>query len=66
MQAFDALREIVLADPGAQARLREARDWDGFVAAATRLAAAHGIGIRREDLDAARVDARRARINRGL
>jgi hypothetical protein len=63
---FDALRERVLADPAAQARLRAAMGWDAFVRTAGALAAEHGIALAPGALDAARAAARRAWIERGI
>ena len=63
---FDALHALVLADPGAQARLREATDWDAFTAEAGRLAAAHGIALMPAELEEARTAARRAWLERGI
>jgi hypothetical protein len=64
--AFDALRNVVLADPRAQSRLRATRDWEEFVTASGALAAEHGISIGREDLEAARREARRDWVGRGV
>jgi len=60
--AFDALRDVVLSDPDAQARLRATDDWEGLVTAARQLAVEHGIELEPEDLEIARADARRSRI----
>jgi hypothetical protein len=63
---FDALRERVLADPAAQARLRAATDWDAFARTADALAAEHGIALDPGELTDARAAARRAWIERGV
>ena len=61
---FAALRDVVLADPRAQARLRAEPDWEDFVVAAQRLAEERGITLARADLDQARAVARRERMER--
>jgi hypothetical protein len=63
---FEAFRETVLGDPALQARLREILDWDRLAATVEELAAERGIRVTREDLRAARLKARRARVARGV
>jgi hypothetical protein len=63
---FDAFREIVLADPALQARLRATVDWDGLAAAVEQLARERGIDITSEDLVDARRRARRVRVARDV
>jgi hypothetical protein len=57
---FAALREIVLADPLAQARLRATSGWEGFVAAARLLAEERAVELSRADLEHERAGGRRA------
>jgi hypothetical protein len=63
---FDALREIVLADPVLQARLRETYTWDRLVTAVEQLAPDLGIDITRDDLLHARRHTRRVRAGRAV
>lgn len=64
--ALAALRELVLADPALQARLRRETDWTAFAAAARQVAAEHGWSLSEEELADARTAARRAWLERGL
>jgi glutaredoxin-related protein len=63
-EGFERFRQLVLADPELQARLRAIREWPAFAAAAVEAAAEHGIDVTEEAVQAARVQARRSWLER--
>lgn len=65
MSGLEAFRELVVADPQLQERLRAEADWPAFAGLAVRLAAERGITLTAEELAAARRATRRAWLERG-
>jgi hypothetical protein len=56
---FARFRAVVFDDPALERQLREIVGWDAFVTDVTTAAAALGIELTREDLDAERREAQR-------
>jgi hypothetical protein len=61
---FERFREIVLADPALEQRLKSIPDWTSFVEAALGAAAERGVALTEADLRAARDQARRSWLER--
>jgi hypothetical protein len=66
MDAFGRLRALVLSDPDLQERLRGYGEWDRFVGAAQTVAAETGLAIAPDELEVARLAARRAWVERDV